>query len=119
MATCLGLYLAKHLVVLYIIDLRGADLTLQTVLVELATDVDEQCGRAGVDMATEGDVTNVTGYVDTIAQDHPNQHTWRERAGTEGIKWGEQTQNCTYESPYSTCHKATPANWVHSCPLHP
>lgn len=83
MATCLGLYLAKHLVVLYITDLRGADLALQRVLVELAADVDEQRGRAGVDMATEGDVTNVTGHVDTIAQDHPNQHAWRESEGTE------------------------------------
>ena len=70
------MYLAQHLVVLNFIHLVGIDLSLQGVLVVLATDVDEQRGRAGVDVATESDVTDVTGHVDAITQDHSDQYAW-------------------------------------------
>lgn len=59
-------YLTKHLIVLHLIHLLGTDLSLQCVFVELAADVHEQGGRAGIHVATQGDVVDVSRHMNAI-----------------------------------------------------
>lgn len=80
--TCLSshqpLYLSQHLIILDIIELLGADLPLQGVLVVLPADVHQQRGRAGLHLAAHGHVVDIAGDVDAVAQDHANQDPWGE-----------------------------------------
>lgn len=71
-------YLPQHLIVLDIVELVGADFSLQSVLIELPTDVHQQCGRAGLHLAAQSHVVDITGDMDAVAQDHTNQDTWGE-----------------------------------------
>lgn len=61
------MYLSQHLIVLHLVHLVGTDLSFQSVLVELAADVDQQSGGAGVDVAAQRDVADVTRNVDAVA----------------------------------------------------
>lgn len=68
-----GFYLAQHLIVLHILHLVGTDLPFQTVLIEFVADVDEQSGRAGIEVAAQCDVVNIPRNTDAIAQDHTDE----------------------------------------------
>ena len=63
----------------------AADLPLQGVLVESATDIDQQSGGAGVDGTAEHRVVHALGHVDAEPQDHTHQHTFgrEEERGSE------------------------------------
>lgn len=69
-------YLPQHLIILDVVELLGTDFPLQGVLIELATDVHQQRGRAALHLAAQGDVVHIAGDVDAVAQDHANQDTW-------------------------------------------
>lgn len=73
------LYLSQHLIILHIVHLVGTDLSFQCVLVEFATDVDQQRGRTGINVAAHRDVANVPRNMDAISQDHSNEYTWGEK----------------------------------------
>lgn len=74
-----GLYLSQHLIILHVVHLVGTDLSFQSVLVELAADVDQQRGRAGINVAAHRDVANIPRNMDAITQDHTNKYAWRKR----------------------------------------
>lgn len=89
-------YLPQHLVVLYVVDLVGADLSFQSVLVELAADVDQQGGGAGVNVAAHRHVADVPRNVDAVAQDHADENAWErmkrvDNGGGGGINVGLET----------------------------
>lgn len=66
-------YLAEHLVVLYVIDFIGTDLSLQCVLIEFTADIHQQRGRTGVDITAQCNIAHVTGNMDAIAQDNTHK----------------------------------------------
>lgn len=63
-------YLAQHLIILHVVHTVGADLPLQSILVESATDVDQEGGGAGVNDAAQGGRVNIARNVNTVSQDH-------------------------------------------------
>lgn len=68
-ATCLS----QHLVILDLVTFAPANLPLQRVLVEPATDVDQQGRRTGVDSTAKDHIAHARGHMDTEPQDHTDQ----------------------------------------------
>lgn len=66
------LYLAQHLIILHVIHAIGTDLSFQSVLVEFATDIDQECGGAGVDVAGQINIVYIPRDMNAITQDHTN-----------------------------------------------
>ena len=55
--------LSQHLIVLNLVTFGTADFPLQSVLVESSTDVDQDCGGAGVHSTAEDHVAHARGYM--------------------------------------------------------
>lgn len=67
------LYLSQHLIVLHVVHLVGIDLSFQSILIEFTTDVDQQCGGAGINVTAQRDAANIPRNMDAVAQDHANK----------------------------------------------
>ncbi len=78
------LYLAEHLVVLNVIDFTATDLSFQRVLIELTTDIHQQCGWTGIDITAQRNIVHVTGNMNSITQDNTHKQPWWE---TETWHW--------------------------------
>lgn len=63
-ATCWFSNLSQHLIILNLVTFGSADFSLQGVLVEAPADVDQDCGRAGVDGTAEDHITYAGGDMD-------------------------------------------------------
>jgi len=85
---CQHPHLPQHFIVLDIVELLGADFPLQSILIELPADVHQQRGRAGLHLAAQSHIVDITGDVDAVAQDHTNQDAWGEMHKGPGMDAG-------------------------------